>query len=408
METQNEQASYILLNDSLSLSYDKSKCFVNGNESKKEGSTKSSAEECLERQRLFYDSYLKRHWKNVVILCGAGTSIENGGKKSNGKTRVELWADCKAEIDAICNKIKDLDTKELDKKDFYDKKDIEGFLSHILLYEKFIDEPNRAVIVKLRKALESKIAKACKLKLDKSAPHTTFLNKITARKASDPRVKIFTTNYDSLFEQASNKGGFIVIDGFSFSHPRRFAGGFFDIDVVNRDKTRIKQEESFVSKVFQLYKLHGSLNWVKEADGSIAQKEETNEPLIIYPANDKYESSYEQPYFEMMARFQQALRKENTLLIVVGFGFQDKHIKNAIVEAVDQNASFQLLIVNYNANESINPIGLEEFFVDVTKMRVKSNVTITFDSFANFATKYPSNSTYMEPEKGETNEPIQS
>lgn len=178
--------------------------------------------------------------------------------------------------------------------------------------------------------------------------------------------------------------------------------------MVNRDKTRIKQEESFVSKVFQLYKLHGSLNWVKEADGSIAQKEETNEPLIIYPANDKYESSYEQPYFEMMARFQQALRKENTLLIVVGFGFQDKHIKNAIVEAVDQNASFQLLIVNYNANESINPIGLEEFFVDVTKMRVKSNVTITFDSFANFATKYPSNSTYMEPEKGETNEPIQS
>ena len=75
-------------------------------------------------------------------------------------------------------------------------------------------------------------------------------------------------------------------------------------------------------------KLHGSIDWEKK-DGKIYQKETTDHPCIIYPASEKYESSYEQPYFEMMSHLQSTLRKEGTLLIVAGFGFQDKHIQNA-------------------------------------------------------------------------------
>ena len=89
--------------------------------------------------------------------------------------------------------------------------------------------------------LENKIAQACKLTLHAQSPHKTFLNKITARKPSDSRVKLFTTNYDTLFEQAANKAGFVVIDGFSFTHPREFSGRYFDYDIVNREKTRLKQ-----------------------------------------------------------------------------------------------------------------------------------------------------------------------
>lgn len=102
--------------------------------------------------------------------------------------------------------------------------------------------------------------------MDFSAPHKDFLNKVTARKPSDVRVQLFTTNYDTLFEQAANQSGFVIIDGFSFTHPREFAGKWFDLDIVNREKTRIKQEESFISKVFHLYKLHGSLNWTKDEE----------------------------------------------------------------------------------------------------------------------------------------------
>jgi hypothetical protein len=227
------------------------------------------------------------------------------------------------------------------------------------------------------------------------------------RKPSDPRVQLFTTNYDLLFEKAANNGGFIVIDGFSFTQPRKFSGRYFDLDIVNREKTRIKQEESFVSKVFQYYKLHGSLNWFKDpTNGNIEQQDKPANPLIIYPANEKYESSYEQPYFEMMSRFQQAIRKENTLLIVIGFGFQDKHIQNAIIEAVEQNPSFQLLIINYNNTDGIDTTYMKPFFIDEGNKQVKRNVNIVFDTFSGFTKSYPSNNTYIETNKEEGNESL--
>ncbi len=96
----------------------------------------------------------------------------------------------------------------------------------------------------------------------------------------------------------------------------------------------------------------------------------------------------------MMSRFQQALRKENTLLIVIGFGFQDKHIQNVIIEAVEQNPSFQLLIVNYNTNEGIDFKILKSFFDDCTKQIVKRKVSIVFDTFSGFTKNYPENETY--------------
>ena len=105
----------------------------------------------------------------------------------------------------------------------------------------------------------------------------------------------------------------------------------------------------------------------------------------------------------MMSRFQQALRKENVLLIVIGFGFKDKHIQSAILEAVEQNPSFQLVIVDYNGNESIDQKNLKDFFNPET---VKRNVTIIFDKFKDFTQKYPENETYKEELNTQSNENI--
>lgn len=386
-----ENKKYILLQSEYTLSFDDADCFVNDIASKKEAEGKPPMDVCLDLQKSFYNNFLKKHFKKVVVLCAAGTSMDNGDEKTSGKTREGLWKFCLKEIDAFEDQITDFKTKP-----FYTGKDIEGLLSYIILNEKVNREKLDADYNKLKEAIESKIANACNLKLQPNAPHKDFLNKLTARKPSDPRVQLFTTNYDLLFEQAANEAGFVVIDGFSFTHPRRFSGIYFDMDIVNREKTRIKQEESFISKVFHFYKLHGSLNWFKNPNGEIEQQDKPVKPLIIYPASEKYESSYEQPYFEMMSRFQQALRKENTLLIVVGFGFQDKHIQNAIIEAVAQNPSFQLLIVYYNSNGGIETTNLEPFFVDISKMQVKRNVNIVFDSFSGFTKNYPSNNTYLE------------
>jgi hypothetical protein len=391
---------YILLQNGYKVSYDTDDCFVNDKAVLNTSSPVKDPKEIAEELQLkFYDSFLKKHFKNLVILSAAGTSLDNGGNK--GKTRQGLWIDCKAEIDEIylqCPKIKD--------KKFEDNFDIEGFLTALILHEKVNDIIKDSAGESIKSKIEEKIATACKLILDKDkAPHIDFLNKITARKTSDPRVQLFTTNYDTLFEQAANESGFVIIDGFSFTQPRKFSGRFYDFDIVNREKTRVKQEESFVSKVFHLYKLHGSLNWVRGID-YVIQEDNPSTPLVIYPASEKYESSYEQPYFEMMSRFQQSLRKDNTLLIVIGFGFQDKHIQNVIIEAVQQNPSFQLLIVNYNASGGVETNFMESFFNDPAKMEVKRNVNIVFNTFSEFTKNYPTNQTYIDPSKLDNNDPI--
>lgn len=399
--SEEESQKYILLQNEYTLSYTSEDCFVNDNviENKSEGKL-TGKELCFEKQKSFYNSFLKRHFKNVVVLSAAGTSLDNGPEEKSGKTRIGLWDFCKKEIEAFSEKIEGFKEKS-----FYKDKDIEGLLSFIILYEKLNGEIKSGED-NLKQPLESKIVEACNLHLQAQAPHKEFLNKIIARKPSDPRVQLFTTNYDLLFETAANESGFVVIDGFSFTQPRRFSGRYFDLDIVNREKTRIKQEESFISKVIHLYKLHGSLNWFKDESESIIQKDNPTKPLIIYPANEKYESSFEQPYFEMMSRFQQSLRNENTLLIVIGFGFQDKHIQNVIIEAVEQNPSFQLLIVNFNKSECIDTSYLKSFFVDVAKMKVKRNVNILFDSFSGFTKNFPSNNTYIESYKDTEDESL--
>jgi len=390
-----DEKKYILLQNNLSVSYTDQKCFVNDEECKKDDGTPFTTEEVSKiaesYKHKFYNSFLKKHYKHLVILTAAGTSLDNGD--NSGKTRDGLWEDCQVLIDAFSSEIENFKEKP-----FYKKKDIEALLSFIILIEK-TDETKKTKIEPHRLKLQDKIKEDCTLKLDEAkAPHKDFLNKITARKNNDSRIQLFTTNYDTLFEQAANNAGFVIIDGFSFTHPREFAGKWFDLDIVNREKTRLKQEESFIAKVFHLYKLHGSLNWTKEQN-RIVQKDNVENPLIIYPASEKYESSYEQPYFEMMSRFQQALRKEETLLIVIGFGFQDKHIKNVIVEAVEQNPSFQLLIVNYNSKGCISSDNLDEFFTDKEELKVKRNVNIVFDKFKNFTDNYPENQTYFLKDK---------
>ena len=382
----------ILIRRGDTVSYDSDKLYRNNIEIPKiDGDKRCTKDRAEAEKQVFYDTFFRQPFKHLVILAAAGTSLDNGSNK--GETRNGLWKSGRDTIKQLYKELLPCDNKL---RRITNDKDIEAFLSHILLVEK-ISEEKASQLKPLREQLEKIIRNACQLELDSSnAPHKTFLDKITARKASEPRVQLFTTNYDTLFEQAAQEGGYAVIDGFSFTSPRTFSGRYFDYDIVQRERTRLKDEESFVSKVLHLYKMHGSLTWERTEQGRIQQVNSTESPLIVYPASDKYESSYEQPYFEMMSRFQQALRRENTLLIVIGFGFRDKHIQNVILEAVNQNPSFQLVIVNYNGNETIDREELKEYF---DGNEVKRNVSIVFDTFKNFTESFPENKTYSSYEE---------
>lgn len=395
--------TYLYINNSTSVYYNsrKQEYYVANTLQKHEESVNIAEKAAEAAYKIFSEEISKyiSHFKNIAILTAAGTSMDNG--THSGKTRDGLWTECEATINEIVTQLRsESSISQENLSSITSNHDIESFLSFVILFEKIssrelLDFEGHS----LKEKLEKQIASACTLQLDENNHHhELFLQKLLARKNSDPRVQLYTTNYDKLFEQAAQNIGATIIDGFSFTLPRRFSGNNFEKDIVYRERTRVKNEESFVPNVFQLYKLHGSIDWEKDEKGSIIQNEHTEKPCIIYPASDKYESSYEQPYFEMMAHFQQTLRKEGTLLIVVGFGFKDKHIQNVIKEAVTQNPNFHLLIVCYEKGKGITKELLPDFLKqDEKEEKIKviyNNVSILHSTFKDFVENYPLNQSY--------------
>lgn len=394
---------YLYKTQNSSVAYDDEQWYINDKiQEKKDGDNvqEKAKEHAFKLMAEDLSRYMS-HFRNIAVLTAAGTSMENG--IHGGKTRTELWESYEDEINKIANVFTSTDGPLKDKcTQILQDKNIEDFLSFTILYEKL----NGEIIDKddsknLRIKLENKIAAACKLDLDETNQHhQDFIRKLTARKPSEPRLQLYTTNYDTLFEQAARRMNYVIIDGFSLSYPRVFNGTNFNFDIVFREHTRVKQEESFVPNVFQLFKLHGSIDWEKNTKGQILQKEKSDNPCIIYPASEKYESSYDQPYFEMMSHFQQTLRKENTLLIVVGFGFKDKHIQNVIKEASLQNHNLHVLIVCYGQIEKEGKwvdsgitSGLVPDFID-KDLNVQPNISVLFSKFKAFVEHLPMNDSY--------------
>lgn len=242
----------------------------------------------------------------------------------------------------------------------------------------------------------------CTLDVSSSDTHKSFLRKITKRKMKDSRVKVFTLNYDTLWEQAANSDGFTVIDGFGYTNPRTFNGRMFDYDIVIREGSRIKEEDSFIPKLFHLYKLHGSLDWYKNNEGDIVHKEldlfDNNKDIIdivienrlaAFPSDNKYEQSYEQPYFEMMSRFQRALRIENTLLITIGFSFLDKNISSVIEESLKYNTSLSLIVIDQYINKAKNNWQRAFAFAEVDNRKL-----LVAEKFVDFVSNYPDNNVF--------------
>ena len=358
-------------------------------------------------KRKKYAEFLNNQFENLVILSGAGSSVGIGENIKDGELDIErkgkimsdLWNAVEVKLTTpLLERFCDLVTYtefELDGEIRKYDKNLEKLLSLANSAKTFVtddteetDAIKRIDIEETIKIIEQLIKVNCTLKLPDDAPHLLFIEKITKRKVTLPRVKFFTLNYDTLFEQAGRKKNFTIIDGFSFSHPRTFSGRNFDLDIVSRNSSRVKEEDNFVQKVFHLYKPHGSVDWTKE-NNEIIQRENVENPLMIFPKDSKYESSYEQPFFEMMSRFQQNLRNENVLLVCIGFSFNDKHLVTAIIEALEQNPSFQLMVVNRSVDQSSETF---KPFFEASKKH--NNIALVSELFKDFADNYPDLKSY--------------
>ena len=191
--------------------------------------------------------------------------------------------------------------------------------------------------------------------------HKLFLQRLSRRRTRDSRLKVFTTNYDLCFEQAAGVLGLVVLDGFSFNRPRYYDPRYFLYDIVRRPRSG-EDVGNYLEGVIQLYKLHGSVSWNRERivengiDREIIKELDISDPstaCIIYPAKGKYQQTYIQPHLELFAQFLSTLREPNTCLIVTGFGFNDDHLSEPILSAVQSNPHLRLIISDPCAEKNV-------------------------------------------------------
>lgn len=309
--------------------------------------------------------------ENLVVLAGSGTSLtfNNTGLHPIAPSMWHLWDYCQKD-DKNLFKLVLAATKYNALQSAKDehgnaKPDIELLLS---LCDSSLSVGNLSA--QRKNQVERFLERAKKIILEKTnfadkiqdvtdwISHDKFIRAVARRSAQQQRLKIFTTNYDLAFEQSASNVGFVVIDGFEFTNPSFFNPMWFNYDVVNRRHSR-NSEGAYIPNVMHLYKMHGSVDW-RRVNGRVQKlgvESNKGEPVFIYPSSSKYQTSYDSPYLDMMTSFLEMLKQPRTAVLCLGFGFNDKHINNALTMALRTNPEFMLMVATkepFNENASFN------------------------------------------------------
>lgn len=301
--------------------------------------------------------------QNLVVLTGLGTSLcvrKDGNQVAPTMgillKKIELLFDMLDQIDGRPAGTLWASFKRLSNVD-PNTTDLEYIMSRATVASEFLTGEDAATIRRLLASAEDTIRDEVDF-MDDSIQlpvHEAFLRRVARRSSRRARTKIFTTNYDLCFEIAAGRSGFIVVDGFAFGSESCFDPAQFSYDVVRRSSGEEKSD--FIENLFHLHKIHGSVDWELTPANQIAKRRGTDKPLLIYPRSSKYEMAFSQPYIEMMGALQASLRAQNTTLVVIGFGFNDKHIAEPILAAIKGNLSLNLVVINPDVEEKSNDGG---------------------------------------------------
>lgn len=324
-------------------------------------------------------NFIHHNYSNIIVLIGAGASVlctNNAIDKRFGKTvamladliNTELKQDSQyyslQELSNFCKytipvKIEG-DDAELNLNPAFN---LEDFLSDLLSFEKYVPSSDYDKYVLSKNKILELIVSNTSYEYDNSClKHSAFINTVSHLVRTPSKLTMVTTNYDTLIEDAADSIEYTVIDGFTFTHRPHFDSDMFEWNLV-KDIANIKTREmEYKKNIINLLKLHGSLTWERSEKGILRKEKcEVREPIMIFPSSNKYMQSYQQPYFELFTKFQELLKRPNTLLITTGFSFADNHISQMIIQAILHNKSLATLISDFNiTQENTNWIKLEE------------------------------------------------
>ena len=216
---------------------------------------------------------------------------------------------------------------------------VEDLISHLLQLEKLLStrknfgecgwtvESIRKEVVKIQGA----ILNALGSEWEHSDSHGKFLRRLGAQKRRST-LDVFLLNYDTVLEATLEALQYHYTDGFRGSENAYFDAGLYD-------------SESIEGILFRIYKLHGSINWVRDSNGYVRRrpvKSLGESPrVVVYPAEQKYLQTQFGVYETLLGLFRRRMRESrpNNNLIVMGYSFNDEHINHAIEDSVRTEGS---------------------------------------------------------------------
>lgn len=174
---------------------------------------------------------------------------------------------------------------------------------------------------------------------------TGLFKKSRAGLESRPPVLFFTTNYDTLLEDALSFQSIATVDGFS--------GGSVAFWNPATEYGKLHHRGSSSRSNAGLFKLHGSIDWIRNPnDYSVfrvrqnqASPRTSGEDLLIYPQATKYTATQRDPFATLFSEFRHALSGGGQrVLVICGYSFGDDHINDEIELAMREgNNSLTLL-----------------------------------------------------------------
>ena len=166
-------------------------------------------------------------------------------------------------------------------------------------------------------------------------------------------INIFTTNYDLFIEKSLDE--LMKYESFVFNDG---SNGYFNriLDSANYNKSVAYRglNDSYLNELptLSLIKPHGSMNWEREQEDNILIRQSVVEnPVVVKPTGLEGQETFLNNHFHDMLRvFQLELDKPQSILIVIGFLFQDKHIAKMLNRSL-KNPELNVFIFCYSESD---------------------------------------------------------
>ena len=136
------------------------------------------------------------------------------------------------------------------------------------------------------------------------------------------------------------------------------SNGYFNriLDSANYNKSVAYRglNDSYLNELptLSLIKPHGSMNWEREQEDNILIRQSVVEnPVVVKPTGLEGQETFLNNHFHDMLRvFQLELDKPQSILIVIGFSFQDKHIAKMLNRSL-KNPELNVFIFCYSESD---------------------------------------------------------